>query len=172
MRSTSIALFACVAAVVVAGCNGSGSQDRDSAASTANADNGSTPAGNPLAKPAAQFDSRLYRAAERGHRSGVEEQLDAGSPVNAANPANGRTALHAAASNGHKKLVAFLLSRGADANAQDNEGNTPLHLAAMMGHEDSTAALVASTDKSRRNKLGKTAREVANPKVLIYFPEP
>lgn len=116
------------------------------------------------------YDSQLYRAAERGNRTVVGERVRAGADLNAPNPAQGWTPLHAAAYNGHKKLVAYMLTNGANANAQDADGNTPLHLAAGRGHADTTAALMGASDLSVRNHAGKTARDVASPSVLVYFP--
>ena len=144
------------------GCGASGDAATGAATSTAT---------STQATGAAAFDADLYRSAEVGNRSGVQYRLDAGADINAANPANGWTALHAAAYNGHKKLVAYLLTRGANANAPDKDGNTPLHLAASQSHGDTTAALMGATDQTRRNSAGKTPREVANPKVAFYFPQ-
>ncbi len=47
-----------------------------------------------------------------------------------------RTPLHEAASEGHLKLVEWILyyGGGADLNAEDSEGRTPLHCAASKGH--------------------------------------
>lgn len=42
---------------------------------------------------------------------------------------NGQTPLHAAARGGHAGVVTMLLQRGADVNAQDNDGLSPLLLA-------------------------------------------
>lgn len=129
----------------------------------------------PIVTPAANetsYDAQLYRAAERGNRAVVGERLHAGADLNAPNPVQGWTALHAAAYNGHKKLVAYMLTNGANANAQDNDGNTPLHLAAGRGHADTTAALMGASNLSLRNHAGKAARDVASPSVLVYFPRP
>lgn len=135
----------------------------------------SAPAATPAAAPVTvsqspAFDSALYRAGENGNRSAAERRLDHGAAINVPNPNNGRTALHAAANNGHKKLVSFLLLRGADANARDKDGNTPLHLAAVAGHNETVAALMASSNQTIRNNNGRTAREIAASRVLSYFP--
>lgn len=118
------------------------------------------------------FDPVLYQAAGDANRSRVEREIARGADVNAPNPGNGQTALHAASAAGHKKLVAYLLTQGANVNAKDNSGNTPLHLAAAAGHEDTVRALLAMTpDLTIRNSNGKTAREVASPLVAYLFPQ-
>jgi len=47
------------------------------------------------------------------------------------------TALHWAASEGDKDLVALLIENGADVNAKDHNGVTPLHAALLNGRESS-----------------------------------
>jgi ankyrin len=46
----------------------------------------------------------------------------------------GEAALHHAAGNGHEGMVAFLLSKGANANIRSDEGLTPLMQALIAGH--------------------------------------
>jgi len=48
----------------------------------------------------------------------------------------GRRALHLAAGEGYKDVVALLLDKGADVAATDNRGRTALHGAARGGHKD------------------------------------
>lgn len=55
------------------------------------------------------------------------------SSLNQARP-TGLTLLHLASSLGLTRFAAGLLSRGANPNALDNNGNTPMHHAAMNGH--------------------------------------
>jgi ankyrin repeat protein len=54
------------------------------------------------------------------------------------------TALHFAASKGHKAVVALLLAGKAKINAQNAYGLTPLHLAVTEGHQDVAELLVAN----------------------------
>ncbi|GIY63622.1 ankyrin repeat and SAM domain-containing protein 1A [Caerostris extrusa] len=49
---------------------------------------------------------------------------------------NGYTPLHHACLNGHKEIVALLLSHDASANIVDHKGCTPLHLAAWSGNTE------------------------------------
>ena len=81
----------------------------------------------------------------------------------AAKDNDGWTALHWAAMNGHKDVVALLLDR-MDPDliaAKDNDGWTALHCAAMNGHKDVVALLldrmdpdlIAATDNDGRTAL-------------------
>jgi hypothetical protein len=51
-----------------------------------------------------------------------------------ARDADGRTALHYAAREGHGPVVQALLVHGANVNAEDHEGLIPLYLAASREH--------------------------------------
>jgi len=164
-------LLACSAICLLAGFGFLGCKSDTSGGVSASNDE-SPPVVSEAAITAAdsRFDERLFRAAQRGSRAVVSSRLDDGVAINAPNPENGWTALHAAAYNGHKKLVAYLLTRGASPNTQDHDGNTPLHLAASLGHDDTTVALIGVTDLRLRNKAGKTPREVSNPRLTGFFP--
>jgi ankyrin repeat protein len=53
----------------------------------------------------------------------------------------GHTALHNAASGGHKNIAEFLISKGADVNSRSKggffrKGKTPLRLTIDAGHKD------------------------------------
>jgi len=72
--------------------------------------------------------------------------------------------LHAAASNGHHKIVTLLVEFGADVNCKTvDDGYTPLHLAASAGHVNSVRALLAfdKTDVHVTDAFGRTAMEIA-----------
>ena len=72
--------------------------------------------------------------------------------------ANGYTALHYAALNGHKEVVSLLLSYEASCNSVDEAGSSPLHLAAWAGHAEVTYQifLLLSGFQSRCPQLQKT----------------
>ena len=105
----------------------------------------------------------LYNAAHAGKLDEVEAAVDAGAPMEWANPDMGGTrAVHAASYKGHKDVVAFLGSRGADVNAVDNGQSTPLHNAAMRGHASvCTTLLSLGADPAAKSKSGRTALDKA-----------
>lgn len=74
----------------------------------------------------------------------------------------GQTMLHLACALGLHRLVAGLLSRGADPDAQDNGEFTPMHLAAMNGHLQIVRRLVsAGANPTLRSRSGLTPSEIA-----------
>uniref|UniRef100_A0A3Q2Z7F6 Ankyrin repeat and SOCS box containing 2b n=1 Tax=Hippocampus comes TaxID=109280 RepID=A0A3Q2Z7F6_HIPCM len=62
---------------------------------------------------------------------------------------DGVTALHEASKNGHKEIVAVLLSKNADANKMATSGLLPLHVAAQHGHQEVVSLLVPVTSRTR-----------------------
>jgi ankyrin repeat protein len=108
-----------------------------------------TPAG-----PSSGQLSEYFRAATLGRWYTINESLKAGVDINARN-AEGRTALHLAAANGHDETIGRLITNGANLNIQDNAGNTPLHLAMIGGHDDCIDKLRSrGADQSIRNNQG------------------
>lgn len=72
----------------------------------------------------------------------ISALLDAGADL-AARMVNGETALHHAASTGFNNLGTFLLNKGANIEASDNQGISPLQRAVFAGHEIMVKLLVA-----------------------------
>ena len=105
----------------------------------------------------------LYKAAAAGKLDEVEAAVDAGARMDWANPgASGGRAVHIASQEGHKDVVAFLGSRGADVNAVDDIQQTPLHWAAMRGHASVCTTLLAlGADPAAKNEDGDTALDKA-----------
>ena len=92
--------------------------------------------------------------------------MDAGAQMEWANPDYyDRRAVHAASAAGHKDVVAFLGSRGADVNAVNDYQHTPLHSAALNGHASVCTTLLAlGADPAAKDKDGKTALDRAREK--------
>ena len=105
----------------------------------------------------------LYEAAEAGKLDEVEAAVDAGAPMEWANPDwDGKRAVHIASGNGHKDVVAFLGSRGADVNAVTNSQQRPLHYAARHGHASVCTTLLAlGADPAAKDNDGDTALDDA-----------
>lgn len=75
---------------------------------------------------------------------------------------DGNAGLHIAMRNRHGNWVGFLLSRDADPDLGDGNGDTPLIIAARLGFPEGAARMLqrrAQVDKA--NKLGETALIVA-----------
>ncbi len=68
--------------------------------------------------------SKWYWAANLGLKDEIQNLLGRGVPIDCTNP-DQRTALHAAASEGHENLVSFLLKNGANPDLKDRWGKTP-----------------------------------------------
>ena len=89
----------------------------------------------------------------------AERLLGAGADVNARDD-NGRTALHAAASQGYTDVVKFLVEQGADVGAKDGDGNTPADaaLGKMRGRGRATGQVHTATAELLAEFSAATAR--------------
>lgn len=75
----------------------------------------------------------FIKAAQQGDIPEAERLLKSGELVNQKTIGN-QTALHLAAAEGQDKMVEWLLSHDADADAQDQNGKTPAEFATSQGH--------------------------------------
>lgn len=82
----------------------------------------------------------LHLAAGWGRLGAARFLLERGAAINACADAIYGTPLHEAA--GHAEMVSFLLARGANVNAKEEDGTTPLHSTAEFGHIDSATILL------------------------------
>ena len=78
--------------------------------------------------------SALYLACTEGHMPIAEYLVGQGADVNETFGKRQRTLLHWAAEQSSTGLATFLISHGANVNAQQSDGSTPLLLAAKHGH--------------------------------------
>jgi ankyrin repeat protein len=70
---------------------------------------------------------------------------------------DGKTALHWAASKGHKDVAELLLANKADVNAKENHDQTPLYYAAGAGHKDLVELLLShGADVKAKDRNGAT----------------
>ena len=87
--------------------------------------------------------SSIYMAAYQGDLAEVKRFLEQGISVDSRD-SEGHTALHFAALNGKRDVVEFLLSQGADVDANFNSSwGTPLDLASLEGHKDVVELLIS-----------------------------
>ncbi len=86
-------------------------------------------------------DAPLYAAAGKGQLRVAGFLLDHGANIEGINH---HVPLLAAARNGNRAMVELLLSRGADVNAKENDGDTALHYAAGRGFQAVAEVLLAN----------------------------
>ena len=79
-----------------------------------------------------------------GNIRAIKQHLDAGSDVEAKDDKFVGTFLHWASAGGQKEIVELLISKGADVNATDGDGDTALHLAGSTTASIEIAELLIS----------------------------
>jgi len=99
-----------------------------------------------------------------GHYETAEYLIKAGASINCASRNSSKaTPIQSAAAGGHAKIVALLLSHGADPNLREEEGNTPLHAAAQNGDSEMVRSLLFNgADLTISNKNGKMPIDIAS----------
>lgn len=103
-------------------------------------------------------ETALMMAALKGDLAWCEKLIARGAPIDH----EGWTPLHYAASQDNPRVVAFLLSKGARADAESPNRTTPLMMAAGYGAQDAVQLLLnAGADPMRRNDRGLDAAAFA-----------
>ena len=106
----------------------------------------------------AMGETPLMMAALKGHLDLARKLIDRGAKIHKP----GWAPAHYAATGPSVELLALLLERGADINAQSPNGSTPLMMAARFGTEDSIKLLVKKgADKNLRNDRNLSAADLA-----------
>ncbi len=97
-------------------------------------------------------------AAVFNQRAVAEYLLSRGADINVVSRnSTGYTALTGAVASGHKDIVAWLLSNGANVHHRYGPGYTPLHTAAANGHLEIVRMLIdAGADPAAKTNDGKT----------------
>jgi ankyrin repeat protein len=105
----------------------------------------------------------------------LEMLLTHGADPNAADPAQGFTALHLAAMSRKTGAMSLLLKHGAKVNAQAKDGRSPLHFAVMNSNQEVAAVLLDSgADPNLRDNNGTTPLDIAKqqPGAVPFAPPP
>ena len=89
--------------------------------------------------------SKFHLAAKDGDTDTVVAMIDAGDSIEQiTDDEYGVTALHIAAVYGQVPVIQALLSRGAQIEQEDKDGQTPLILAAWRGHQEVVSLLLVA----------------------------
>jgi len=116
-----------------------------------------------IAQLAGSDGEAFVAALKEGNGSKAVELVEKpGSTVVNYRGGDGNAGLHIAMRNRNGNWVGFLLSRDADPNVADKNGDTPLILAARLGYPEGAARmLMARAQVDKANRLGETALIVA-----------
>lgn len=113
----------------------------------------------PLAAQTLSEGSTFLKAVRDRDGTKVQEFVDnpSSNAINARDGKTGDTALHILVQDRNVEWIVFLLSRGARADLQNNDGTTPLGLAAQLGWvEGATQLLARGAGVDAPNSRGET----------------
>ena len=111
---------------------------------------------------AKSMERNVAQAARDKDWEEVRRLVEQGENVNAVDGGVRRTALHYAVMFGNPEICSFLLSRGANVNPTDKDGNEPLHAAARRKNADICQLLVDhQANVTSRNNDGDTPLLIA-----------
>ena len=125
------------------------------------------PSGYPSHIPSHPIQTPLHRAAANGHTGMVQNLIDKGAEVDAADEL-GETSLYKAAGKGMMDVAQTLIDRGAKVNMTTEGGITPLHKAAVKGMKEMAQMLIdkgANVDMA--NERGETPLHMATENGMI-----
>src|ERR1035441_2277597 len=106
--------------------------------------------------------SEFRGAAAKGDLAKVQAMLKVHPDLVFSKNRTGATALHWAATYGHKDVAELLLANRADVNARTGDGVAPLHWAALNGHKDLVELLLANkADVNARDRYDNTPLQSA-----------
>lgn len=92
-------------------------------------------------------------------KEAIQDVLEA---IEVETDSNDKTPLHFAAMNNHIDTAEMLISKGANVNAKDFDGNTPLHLAASGGNPEMCKLLIEKgAEVNAKNTEGRTPLDLA-----------
>ena len=107
-------------------------------------------------------NEELVKAAANGDAARCADILARDPPADVNGVYGGHTALQAAAQNGHVEVIAALVGAGAEADAEDRDGDRAAHHAAFGDESAALRALAgAGADLNARNRRRQTPLHIA-----------
>ena len=111
-----------------------------------------------LSKTAMPRISRQFlRAADEGYKGFMDRYIEAGLPLNVAEPGSGQTALHIAAAGGARACVRALTASGrVDYLVRDAQGRLPSELAGVIADDPLLAQELREKERAQAKAQGQS----------------